>query len=367
MISLRRSPHRLLAPLFAALLAACSAHATSEVAAPAAVLIEAETLAPRDVEESSEYLATLSSRRAVTLYPRISGYVRKIHVAPGQKARAGAPLLVVDPSMEQASLQNLIATRASLAASASYARDRLVRQQTLREDGIVSQQDLDQARSNAEQTDATLKAADAQIASQRARLGQFKIVAPFDGMVGDVPVKVGDFVTPTTVLTSITEDAMLEAYVSVPVERASSLTPDTRIRLVASSGETLAESPVTFVSPRTDPATQLLLLKASFAPMRSLRPDQMVRARVVWSHRMALTIPTTALMRQAGQQFAFVVEGEGEPLVTRRVPIVVGPLHGNDYVVERGLAAGQRIATTGLRRLSDGTRVTVQSGSRAEH
>ena len=348
-----------------ALLAACGAKAAPDMAPAPAVPIEAQTLSPHVLEESSEYLATLSSRRAVTLYPRVSGYVRKIHVSPGQSVRATTPLLVVDPAMEQASLANLVATRASLAASAAYTRDQLQRQQTLRADGIVSQQDLDQARATAQQAEATLRAADAQIASQRARLGQFQILAPFHGIVGDIPVKLGDFVSQTSVLTSVTEDALLEAYVSVPVERAADLTPDSRIRLLAHDGATLGEQSIGFVSPRADPATQLLLLKASFPALPRLRPDQLVRARVVWSRRDGLSLPTSAVMRQAGQYFAFVVEDARSGPVVRRVAVSLGGLHGNDYAIERGLEPGQKIAVTGLRQLADGARVSLKTDPHA--
>ncbi|MET0344277.1 MAG: efflux RND transporter periplasmic adaptor subunit [Polyangiales bacterium] len=355
-----------LAPLLSLLaFGACRADAPARIEPPP-LLIEAAVLAPQPIEETSEYLATLSSRRAITLYPRVSGYVREILVTPGQKVRAGTPLLVVDPSTERASLDNLVATRASLAASASYARDHFTRQKTLRADGIVSQQDLDQARTNAEQAEATLRASDAQIASQRARLGQYSILAPFEGMIGDVPVKLGDFVSPSTVLSSITEDARLEAYVSVPVERVKDLTTDSQIRLVASDGVVIAEGPVTFVSPRADPSTQLVLLKASFPPLPSLRPDQVVRARVVWSRRTGLSLPTSAVMRQAGQYFAFVVEaGAGDVRTVKRVAIGLGDLHGNDYAIERGLEPGQRIAVSGIRQLADGTRVTLKPDSHA--
>jgi RND family efflux transporter MFP subunit len=328
--------------------------------------VEVATLEPRALEESSDYLATLSSRRAVTLYPRVSGYVRKIAARPGERVRASAPLLLVDPSTEEASLDTLVANRASLTAAASYARDRLARLKTLRSDGIVSQQDLDQAHSDAEQAAASLRAADAQIAAQRARLGQFQILAPFPGVLGDVPVKEGDFVTPTTVLGSVTEDASLDAYVSVPIERASQLTQQSSIRLLSSAGEPIAQSVVSFVSPRADLATQLLLLKAAFAPNARLRPDQVVRARVVWSAHTGLALPTSAVFRQAGQYFAYVVDDERTPVV-RMVPVSLGTLHAQGYGVERGLAPGQSVVVSGLRQLSDGMRVELKPRAQAEN
>lgn len=342
------------------MLAACEKASAGE-APPAMppVAVTAITLAAHPVEDTSDYLATLVSRKAITLHPQVQGYVRQILVTPGAAVKAGAVLLTIDASAEQASLQNLLATRESLAVSASLARQRLERSTTLRVDGIVSQQDADAARAQADQAEASLRATDALIASQKARVGFFSIVAPFEGVVGHVPVKVGDFVTPATALTSLTQDAGLEAEVWVPVEKANGLSPSSLVRLLDANGAALVESPVVFVSPRADPSSQLVLVKAAFAPRAGVRADQLVRARVVWSSAAGLTIPAASVVRQAGQPFAYVVKGEGGASNVSRVPVTLGALTGKEYVVVGGLEAGQRLVVTGVAHLADGAAVQV--------
>lgn len=352
--------------LLAALtLVACEKGAAPE-AAPAMppVAVTALTLAPQPVEDTSDYLATLVSRKSITLHPQVQGYVRQILVPSGAAVKAGTVLLNIDASAEQASLQNLLATRESLVVSASLARQRLERSTTLRVDGIVSQQDADAARAQADQAEASLRATDALIASQKARVGFFSIVAPFDGVVGHVPVKVGDFVTPAMALTSLTQDAGLEAEVWVPVQKASALSPSSLVRLLDESGAALVESPVVFVSQRADPASQLVLVKAAFAPRAGVRADQLVRARVVWSSAPGLTIPAAAVVRQAGQPFAYVVNGDGAAQSATRVPVTLGALTGREYVVVSGLSAGQRLVVTGVAHLSDGAAVQVSEAAK---
>ena len=324
------------------------------------------TVAPKLIEDSTDYLATLTSRRAVSLYPQVSGYVRAISVRPGATVKMGALLIQVDAAAEQASMQNLVATRDSLAASSAFAKDRQARSTMLRSDGIVSQQDADQARVQADQAEANVRATDALIASQRARLSFFTIVAPFEGVVGNVPVKVGDFVTPATLLTSVTQDTGLEAEVSVPVERSVALNASSRIRLLGQDDEALGESPVIFVSPRADPATQLLLIKGAFEAMPTLRADQAVRARVIWSASEGVSIPTVSVVRQAGQAFVFVVERAdgGGRLATRRTPVVLGPLRGNEYVVTNGLKPGEQVVVAGVQQIGDGTPVVLQNAAK---
>ncbi|HYI01794.1 efflux RND transporter periplasmic adaptor subunit [Hyalangium sp.] len=348
-------------PLVFALLlvtASCSQTPAAEApgGAPPPASVSVVTIEQQPIEEASDYLATLTSRRAVVLHPQVSGYVRSIATKPGTPVKAGALLLQIDSEAETASLQNLIATRDSLVASAAFAKDQHERTQTLQREGIVSQQDASQARSQTEQAEASLRAADALIASQKARLSFFNIVAPIDGVVGNVPVKVGDFVTPATPLTSVTQDSGLEAEVQVPVERAAALGPNSKVRLLRQDGTTLAESPVVFISPSTDPGTQLVLIKAAFDSLQGLRADQMVRARVVFSTAPGLAIPTRAITRQAGQTFAFVVDPNN---VARRLSVTLGAIQGNSYVVKAGLDSGQKVVVSGLQMLADGAPVQL--------
>jgi len=344
--------------------AACSKpsdEAAQGQAAPASP-VKVVTLAAKTIEDSTDYLATLTSRRSVGLYPQVSGYVRAITAKPGTTVKAGTLLVQIDAAGEQASMGNLVATRESLAASSSFAKDRQARSKLLRGDGIVSQQDADQAQVQADQAEASVRATDALIASQRARLSFFTIVAPFEGVVGNVPVKVGDFVSPSTMLTSVTQDAGLEAEVSVPVERAVALGPTSRIRLIDAAGVLLGESPVVFVSPRTDPVTQLMMIKGAFEALPSLRPDQMVRARVVWRSSEGLAVPSVAVVRQSGQAFAYVLEraAGGGALTARRSPVTRGALQGNEYVVIKGLTSGQQVVVAGVQTIGDGSAVELQ-------
>jgi RND family efflux transporter MFP subunit len=335
--------------------AACSKPSEAPPPQPAS-LVTVTTVTPKLIEASTEYLATLTSRHAVSLYPQVSGYVRAISVKPGMTVKRGMPLIEVDATAEHASMQNLVATRDSLVASAAFARDRQTRSKVLRGDGIVSQQDADQAQAQADQAEATVHATDALIASAKARLSFFTIVAPFEGVVGNVPVKVGDFVTPATMLTSVTQDAGLEAEVLVPVERSTSLGPTSRIRVLTNENEVLGESPVVFISPRVDPATQLLLIKGAFAAMPSLRAEQIVRAQVVWHAAPGLAVPTVSIVRQAGQAFVYVVN-KG---VARRTPVVLGAIQGNEYVVTTGLSGGEQVVVSGVQQIGDGSSVELQ-------
>jgi RND family efflux transporter MFP subunit len=360
------APLRRLLLVAAAASSSCSRAPASEPAGAAApaVQVQVQELAPRTLEETSAYVAALSSRESVTLYPQVSGYVRAIAVRPGAAVVRGQRLLELDATAEQAAVDNLIAARASQASGLALALDRQRRSVALRADGIVSEQAAEEARAQAEQAAAALQATDALLASQRARRGYFSISAPLDGVVGNVPVKVGELVTPATAVTSVSRASALEAWVNVPAERVGELTPDSRVRLLSAQGEVLAEEPLSFVADRVDPATQLVLIKAVFTGLPGLRPEQTVPAQVLWSRRQGLAVPTTAVLRQAGQPFVFVVERQDGRPVARRVPLTLGRLGQGEVVVSAGLDAGAVLVVSGVQQLTDGAAVELKPPQR---
>jgi len=324
--------------------------------------VQLVTLSPRPVQESSEYLAQLTSRQAVDIHPQVTGPLREIYVKPGQAVKAGTPLMEIDPSRDEAALASLQAQRGQRQASVALAQQNFDRAKRLLAPGVVSQQDYDAAQSSLAVAQADLKAADAQIAAQKTLLAYDRVQAPFDGVVGDVPVKVGDAVSPATTVTTLTAQQHLQAYVHVPLDRAPDLQPHTLIQLLGGAdGGVMAQSEVGFVAPQADPSTQTLLLRMDFPNGAQLRSDQLVRARVIWTTHPGVLIPVTAVRRLSGQTFAFVAEQGPKGLVAKQVPIEVGGVQGNDQVVTKGLSAGTRVVVSGIQGLADGSPIAPES------
>ena len=319
-----------------------------------ALSVDVLVLQAKPVRDTSEYLATLSSRSSVTLFPQVVGHVSQIFVKPGDRVKAGTALVQIDPTQEQAMLDQLVAARTLKAANLRYAGERARRAGALAGEGLASRQDEEQAAAAREAAAAELASAEAQIKAQASQLRFFKITAPLEGTVGDIPVKVGDLVTTSTRLTTVGHNAVLEAYVHVPVERARDLGADSSVQLVDASGASLGESPVTFVADQANVETQSLLIKGVFPNTAALKVAQLVRARVVWSTRPGLRLPTIAVMRQSGQAFAFVAAPEGGGAVARQRAVTLGAIEGNDFIVTSGLAAGDHVIVSSVQKLRDG-------------
>ncbi|HEX8795934.1 MAG TPA: efflux RND transporter periplasmic adaptor subunit [Polyangiaceae bacterium] len=330
--------------------------------------VEVVTLADVPIQDASEFLAQLVSRTQVAIYPQVSGVVTSILVKPGQMVKEGTALLQIDPRRESANLSNQVAAMAQREANLELAKRNASRSAALFHEGLVSRQQLESDQSQAAVAQAEVTAQQAAIGAQSAQLGYYHIQAPFDGAVGDIPVKVGDYVGPQTKLTSVDDNKTLEAYVNVPSEQLGLLTDASRIVLMGydrSTNTTIAEAPISFVAQEANPQTQSVLVKARFPNGGQLRAAQIVRARVVWKTHPGVRVPTLAVTRQSGQYFAFVATPGAAGTVAHQVPITVGDLDNSTFAVVSGLQAGDQVIVSQLQKLRDGAPITTSPAKAA--
>ena len=327
-------------------------------AAPPPMDVKAISLQPKPVPQSSEFVATIRSLRSITIQPQVEGFIRQILVRAGERVRAGQPLVQIDPDRQQAAARVIESQRAAREADLELAQQELARVRQLAQDGVVSRADLDRAQSAQKTAEAQLKAVQSQLRENEVELQYYRVTAPAEGMVGDIPVRQGDRVTTSTLITTIDQASGLEAYINVPLERATALKIGSPVELVDPSGQVLASTAVTFVAPRADDATQSVLAKATLRQVpNGVRVMQYVRARIIWSNDPALAVPVVAVTRLAGQHFVFVAEPMGQGFVARQKPISVGDIVGDDYVVQNGLKAGDRVIVSNVQKIGDGAPV----------
>jgi RND family efflux transporter MFP subunit len=313
------------------------------------------------VPESTEYVATLKSRASAVIRPEVEGKITEIFLRPGVRVAAGAPLMQIDPAKQQATLKSQEDTLAAKRASLEYSRQQFDRVNGLAASGIASKADLDQAKAALDAARAELAALESQVREQQVQLHYYTVPAPTGGIVGDIPVRVGDRVTADTTLTTIDQPGDLESYVSVPVERAPQLRVGLPVEILDGQGKLLAETQVSFVSPQVDEATQTVLVKAKIAESQGLRPAQFIRARVIWGTHEGPVIPVLAVSRISGKHFAFLAEEEKGTLVARQRALRLGDIVGGDYVVLEGIKPGDRVIVSGTQFLVDGAPVSPQT------
>jgi RND family efflux transporter MFP subunit len=345
--------------------AGCGNSKEAKADAPQAMPVKVQTAKAEKIDDTTEYVATLKSRDSAVVMPQVEGIITQIYVHSGERVADGAPMMQIDPEKQQATVNSQEHARVAQLAQLKWAQQNYERVNGLASAGVVSRQDLDQARATLDAAQAQLHSLEAQVNEQQVQLHYYRVVAPRAGIVGDVPVRVGDRVLTTTTLTTVDRPGSLEAYIYVPVEKSAQLKLNLPVQIVDDAGNLLAASRITFLSPQVDTATQTVLAKATIANSNDrLRTAQVIRARVVWGSQQKPVVPVVAVSRIGGLYFAFVAEPDQKGgYVVHQKPLQIGQIVGNDYVVLDGVKPGDKVVVSGTQFLVDGIPVVPQESS----
>lgn len=345
-----------LAMSLSTLMAGCNKK-EAPVASPTmqAMPVQVQPVTLASVPSSDSYVATIKSRRSATIQPQVDGNLTGILVRSGDAVKAGQLLMQIDPRKQVATVQAQQAAEQPLKAIYDYNQGDMARQEQLYKAGIISKQAYDQAVQSIQNSKAALDAAVAQTKTQREQLAYYDIYAPYDGIVGDIPVHVGDYVSSSTTLTTVDENKDLEAYIYLPTERAAEARTGLAVDLLDGSGTALAHTSLDFVSPQVDNNLQGILAKAP-VPKASqlLRNGQILNARITWSTAQKPTVPVLAVNRIGNQSFLFVAAPQGAGYSAHQVSVSLGEPVGNLYPVLGGLNVGDRVILSGIQSLQEG-------------
>jgi RND family efflux transporter MFP subunit len=220
-------------------------------------------------------------------------------------------------------------------------------------------EEIAQARSQVGQAEAQVRAAQVQ-------LQYSKVLAPFTGVVGNIPVKVGEYAAKGDALTTLTKNDSFDLNLAIPLSRSKEIRAGLPVELLDASGKSIAMGKVSFIAPNATADSQTILAKANFANTNGqLLNGQSVQAKTIWSERSGILIPVTAVSRLGGETFVFVAEAgkqtaDGKSsLVARQQPVKLGSIEGNNYQVVQGLKQGEKIVTSGLLSLTNGAAIVA--------
>ena len=322
----------------------------------------AVTLQP--VAQTSEFVATIKSRRSATMVPQVSGQLTQILVRSGDHVKAGQPMMLIDPRQQQATGGQMKATERQKKALYDFNTVELGRQQKLFDAGVTSHDAFDTEQQAFQNAKADYESAVESRKTQEQLLDYYTIKAPFDGIVGDVPVQVGDYVSPssatTAMLTTVDEGKDLEAYIYIPTERSSQVRLGLDVDLLDTSGKLLEKSKIDFLSPQVDSMLQGILVKAPVhATPDILRNAQMVKAQVIWSTTPMAVVPVLAVTRQGGQSFVFVAHQQDGHWSAQQTSVTLGDTVGNSYAISSGLKPGDKVIVSSTQFLVNGMPVML--------
>lgn len=336
--------------------------AQSQQPAPPPMRVKTETIDLAPVPRQDEYVATIKSRRSANIQPQVDGTLTKIAAKSGDHVSAGQALMTIDPLKQQSVVEQQRSTEAEKKATYQYNEIEVERQRKLYAEGVTSKQSLDLAVQAFENSKADWESATAARIAEQRQLAYYNVTAPFSGVVGDIPVHVGDYVSPQTLLTTVDENAELEAYIYIPTERAADIRVGLPVQIVTSTGELIENTKIYFISQQVDNATQGILVKAPVhGSLDKFRNAQLVKARVIWSTAPAPTVPVLAVTRIGGQSFVYVAEQAGGGTVAKQRAVTLGDTIGNDYAVTSGLKPGEKVVVSGIQFLIDGVPIQPTS------
>lgn len=348
-------------------LAGCAEKEEQKGAAPAgraAVPVTTAQATVATVPLELSLFGTVEAKSSVPVKSRVAGQLLEIHFSEGEEVRKGDLLFSIDSHPFAVALRQAEAHLARDRAQQQNARQKSERARQLLEQGIVSQQEYDQNRSEAEALDAALLVDQAAVEHARLQLDYCRIRAPLSGRTGSLLAHAGALVPandeePLVVIHKLRPITVAFSVPQAQFERIRNGMQGRKIEVRATLGEGQAlpeRGVLDFMDNAIDLATGTIRLKATFANAAQLLwPGAFVRVNVLLGQmENAVTVPTAAV--QTGQQGAYLFVVRTDDSVEMR-PVKVGPARNGQTVIAEGIVAGETVVTDGHMRLHPGAKV----------
>lgn len=322
--------------------------------------ISVMTVQPTDAEYQSSYPASIQGKTDIAIRPQISGYITKVHVDEGQRVHRGQVLFSIDPVQFQAAVDQAEANVNSAKSAVSTAEITEQNKRMLLEKNIISRTEWQMAENQLSQAKAALAQANAALVNARKNLAYTTVTAPSDGVVGTITNREGSLVSPSSQLTTVSDNSEVYAYFSFNEKDLLSLTdggnssveagikamPKVRLQLADGTvfpieGEVVTVSGV--IDGSTGAASARALFKNPAGVLRSGNTGQILVPRL---SEGVIVIPQKATYELQDRRYVYTLNDSN---ITVPTPIVVAPYNdGQTYVVTSGLKPGDRVVTEGV-------------------
>ena len=329
--------------------------------------VQAATAPSEAVPRYLSGLGTVTAANTVTVRSRVDGQLLAIHFTEGQQVKAGDLLAEIDPSQFKVALAQAEGQLAKDRATLANARRDLARYQQLVKTNLVSRQELDTQQSLVSETQGTIKADEAAVASAQLQLNWSRITAPIDGRVGLKQVDIGNQIASgdTTGIVVLTQTHPIDVVFTLPENQIATVVQAQKAgkKLVVeawdrTNKQKISEGSLLSLDNQIDVTTGTIKLKARFTNQDdALFPNQFVNARMlVDTEQNAVVIPTAALQMGNEGHFVWVLNDENK---VSKHTVTPGIQDSLKVVINAGLSAGDRVVTDGIDRLTEGAKVEV--------
>lgn len=311
---------------------------------PRAVGVEVATPERMTIAQTLSAVGSLSANEAVTITAKSNGLVARINFQEGQRVAAGAVLVELEADDVRAKIAEFRAARQQVEQTLGRARQ------------LLSTNNIPKAR--VDELESQLAVADARLRAEQARLDELVIRAPFAGRVGLRNISPGALIRPGEAITTLDDTRVMKLDFDLPEQALGALKAGLRVEGVnVAYPDRIFAGAVRTISPRIDPATRLVKLRAEIPnPDDLLRPGMFLNVRIALADKPnALTIPEQALLPLGDRQYVFVIEGDK----ARRVEVQIGQRIPGKVEILGGIDGQLPIAVAGLQQLRDGATVRI--------
>ena len=354
---------------------------------------ETMTVKKQDLTVPVKFSAKLKGQSDVTITPQVSGQLLQIRVSEGQQVRRGQVLFVIDSRNAQHEVQaaqaNLQAARANLQAAQAQENSAKLEYESnknLFEKKIVSsymlensQNNYKQAQAAVSQARASVTQAQASVSRARVNLGFCTITSPVTGVIGEIPVRPGDQVSPASQLTIVSGNTNMEAEFSLPesalemavaqgystkAEEALKLFPD--VTFVMKNGtEYEHKGRISSATGMVNATTGTVACKATF-PNPEGKLFSGIQGTVVMpsAKQDVIVIPQAAVLRLQDKSLVYKVKADNTATAVTVTTQDAG--NGQDFIVTSGLNVGDKIVTVGANNVQEGEQVVFPEASKNE-
>ena len=329
------------------------------------------TVEKQDITMPVKFSAKMKGRTDVLITPQVSGQLTRIAVSEGQQVKKGAVLFVIDPRNAQLDYDAAKANLEAALASESSAKLEYESTKRLFEKGIVSAYMLTDAENSYKTAMAATKQARATANRANVTLGFCTITAPVTGVIGEIPVRTGEQVSPGMQLTVVSGNSNMDAEFSVTealveqivqsgmstadVDKYIANLPD--VTFVMKNGtEYPHKGRITSMTGVVNATTGSLLCKASFPnPDGHLYSGIQGTVVLPYSEKSVIVVPQNAVVRLQDKSLVYKVQADSTATGVDVTLEDVG--NGKDYIVTSGLNVGDQIVTIGANNVQEGQKV----------
>jgi membrane fusion protein (multidrug efflux system) len=347
-------------------------------APPPPAEVEVVSVAQQDVPIYGEWVATLDGYVNAQIQPQVTGYVVNQTYKEGSFVRKGQILFQIDPRPFQAVLDQANAQLAQAEAQSGKTKLDVDRDTPLAKERAIAQSQLDNDIQANLAAKASVKAAEAQVEQAQLNLDFTHVTSLVDGIAGIAQVQIGNLISPTTVLTSVSQVNPIKAY--FPISEQEYMHYAARINahnqqavpsdappfdLILADGTVYPRKGTLLLTDRqVDVTTGSIRLVCAFPnPNNILRPGQFGRVRAAGETRTgALLVPQRAVTELQGSYQVAVIGSDNKAAIR---PIKVGERVGTMWIIEGGVKPGELVVVEGLQKVRDGSTVKIKQSNPA--